>query len=160
MKILDACCGGKMFWFDKNYPDATFMDIRRFCRKLCDGRTFEVSPDVIGDFRNMPFENEIFDLVVFDPPHLVRGGDNAWQVIKYGKLNKESIFDDLSKGFSECFRVLKKHGILIFKWNEIQVKVSQILKCCQHKPLFGQKGGKTHWLVFIKPEGNKARGEK
>lgn len=28
-KILDACCGGKMFWFDKNNPEVLFTDIRR-----------------------------------------------------------------------------------------------------------------------------------
>ena len=29
MKILDACCGSKMFWFDKNNQDTTYMDIRK-----------------------------------------------------------------------------------------------------------------------------------
>lgn len=28
-RILDACCGSKMFWFDKNNPDVEFCDIRR-----------------------------------------------------------------------------------------------------------------------------------
>lgn len=27
-RILDACCGSKMFWFDKNNPDVEFCDIR------------------------------------------------------------------------------------------------------------------------------------
>ncbi|NBJ75120.1 SAM-dependent methyltransferase, partial [Neglecta sp. X4] len=26
MKILDACCGGRMFWFDKQNPFVTYMD--------------------------------------------------------------------------------------------------------------------------------------
>lgn len=29
-KILDACCGGKMFWFDKNHKDAVYVDNRTF----------------------------------------------------------------------------------------------------------------------------------
>ena len=29
IKILDACCGSKMFWFDKNEKNTTFMDIRQ-----------------------------------------------------------------------------------------------------------------------------------
>lgn len=27
-KILDACCGSRMFWFDKENADVEFMDIR------------------------------------------------------------------------------------------------------------------------------------
>ena len=38
--------------------------------ELCDGRHFEVKPDVIGDFTNMKFEDNSFSMVVFDPPHL------------------------------------------------------------------------------------------
>lgn len=28
MKILDACCGGKVFWYEKDLPMVTFQDIR------------------------------------------------------------------------------------------------------------------------------------
>jgi ubiquinone/menaquinone biosynthesis C-methylase UbiE len=71
---------------------------------------------------------------------------------KYGRLFP-SWKDDISQGFSECFRVLKQDGILIFKWNEIQIKVSEILELTNHKPLFGHKSGKqanTHWIAFMK----------
>lgn len=27
-KILDACCGSRMFWFDKKNPNVLFMDKR------------------------------------------------------------------------------------------------------------------------------------
>lgn len=118
MKILDACCGSKMFWFDKENPNVTYMDIRRYSDILCDGRKLEVNPDVIGDFRNMQFSNDEFDLVVFDPPHLVKAGDKSWLVKKYGKLNIDTWKEDLKQGFNECMRVLKPCGTLIFKWNE------------------------------------------
>ncbi len=36
--ILDACCGGKMFYFDKNDPRVLFQDIRKEETTLCDGR--------------------------------------------------------------------------------------------------------------------------
>jgi len=26
--ILDACCGGRMFWFDKHHPNALYIDNR------------------------------------------------------------------------------------------------------------------------------------
>ena len=28
MKILDACCGGKMFWYEKDLDFVTFQDVR------------------------------------------------------------------------------------------------------------------------------------
>lgn len=35
--ILDACCGGKMFYFDKNDERVLFQDIRKVSTHLCDG---------------------------------------------------------------------------------------------------------------------------
>ena len=75
-----------MMWFDKRNPQAVFMYIRDEEHILCDGRSLEVHPDVIGDFRSIPFEDATFRLVVFDPPHLVRLGDNSYMAHKYGKL--------------------------------------------------------------------------
>lgn len=77
-RILDACRGSRMFWFDKENEDVTFMDKRQFTDKLCDGRTLEVNPDIVADFRDMPFADESFYLVVFDPPHLINAGDESW----------------------------------------------------------------------------------
>lgn len=148
-KILDVCCGSKMFWFDKNNKNTTYMDIRKLSTQLCDGRVFEVNPDVIGDFRNIPFNNNSYDLVVFDPPHLFHAGDHSWLGIKYGILS-ENWQTDIKQGFSECFRVLKPNGFLIFKWCEEQIKLSEILKLCDCNPLFGNKRAKTHWIVFLK----------
>ncbi len=61
--------------------------------------------------------------------------------------------DDIRAGFSECFRVLAPWGVLIFKWNEIQIPVREILALTDVKPLVGHKSGKrmdTHWLTFLK----------
>ena len=154
--ILDACCGGKMFYFDKNDSRVLFQDIREIETELCDGRHFEVKPDVIGDFTNMTFEDNSFSMVVFDPPHLKYTGSkketHGWQMTKYGNLGKDWK-DTLSKGFKECFRVLKPGGFLIFKWNETDIKVIEILKLTTAKPIFGHISGKranTHWICFMK----------
>lgn len=48
--ILDACCGGKMFYFDKNDDRVLFQDIRSLETTLCDGRHFEIKPDIQADF--------------------------------------------------------------------------------------------------------------
>lgn len=148
--ILDACCGSRMFWFNRKHPGVVFMDCRELEDTLCDGRKLVVRPDVVGDFREMPFADGLFRLVVFDPPHLLRAGENSWLAKKYGRLSKESWRDDLRRGFAECFRVLMPHGVLVFKWNERQVKINDVLKLAPVAPLFGQRAGKTHWLVFMK----------
>lgn len=75
-KILDVCCGSKMFWFNKDRTDTVYMDNR----------------------------------------------------------------------------VLEANGILVFKWNEEQIKLNEILKLTDVKALFGNKRAKTHWLVFMKEE--------
>lgn len=147
--ILDACCGSKMFWFDKNHEDVLYMDNRQLSETLCDGRALNVNPDIVADFRDMPFDDETFYLVVFDPPHLKQVGENSWLAKKYGKLD-ELWPIDIRQGFNECMRVLKKNGTLIFKWNEDQVPLSEVLEAIDYKPLFGNRRAKTHWLVFMK----------
>ena len=49
IRILDACCGSRMFWFDKNESHTTFMDIRQETFEIHDKKA-NVDPDVIGDF--------------------------------------------------------------------------------------------------------------
>lgn len=151
-RILDACCGSRMCWFDKDNPDAVFMDIRQETTTLCDGRTLTVNPDVIGDFRNMPFDNESFYVVLFDPPHLKNLGNSSWLAKKYGRL-LPSWEDDIKQGFDEGMRVLKPNGVLIFKWNMQQISVNKIIKIVGQEPLFGHTSGKrenTIWMCFIK----------
>src|SRR6185369_8570354 len=116
-------------------------------------RTIYISPDVMIDFRSLPYPDGRFKLVAFDPPHLVRAGAKSWMAAKYGKLSADWR-DDLRAGFAECFRVLATDGVLVFKWNETQVKLREVLALTPHQPLFGNTSGKkagTHWLVFMKP---------
>lgn len=152
-KILDACCGSRMFWFDKNNKDVDFCDIRVFKDTLCDGRTLEVKPDIICDFTHLPMKDDTYYLVVFDPPHLINVGENSWLAKKYGKLQKDNWKKTILTGFSECMRVLKPNGVLIFKWNETDVSTNEIISVIGKQPLFGHKSGKrekTHWLCFMK----------
>lgn len=153
--ILDACCGSRMFWFDKQNPNVLFIDKRKETLTAKDRdkiRIIEVSPDLVADFTDMPFENNSFHLVVFDPPHLKTLGKTSWLAKKYGKL-PENWEEVISKGFDECMRVLKPNGTLIFKWNEHEIKVRQVLGLIPYKPLFGHttgRSGKTIWMAFMK----------
>lgn len=151
--ILDVTCGGRMMWFDKHNPACLYLDNRELSEtQLCDGRRFNVKPDLIADFTNLPFEDNTFGLVVFDPPHLIRAGDDAYMAIKYGRLDS-GWKETLRAGFSECIRVLKQGGTLIFKWNEYQVPTKDVIKAIGQEPLFGHISGrasKTHWMTFMK----------
>lgn len=147
-----------MFWFDREDDRAVFVDKRRETHVLPDrssrggSRTLIIDPDIQADFAALPFPDARFALVVFDPPHLVRQGKKSWLAKKYGKLEGKWQ-DDLRAGFSECFRVLKTEGTLIFKWNENDIPVSQILALTPERPLFGNRCGKnakSHWIVFTK----------
>jgi SAM-dependent methyltransferase len=153
-RVLDVCCGGRMFWFDKHNPDALYLDIRTVApQKLSNGATFSVQPDAVMDFRSLDLPDNSFPLVVFDPPHVARAGASSLLANKYGYLEKATWQEDLRKGFAECFRVLKPDGVLVFKWNECHIPLKEILALASKQPLFGQRGGrsyKTHFLVFIK----------
>lgn len=159
-KTLDACCGSRGMWADKQNPNVIFGDKRNEIITIVDRshgkedgkRTLFIEPDVLLDFRNLPYPDNFFKLVAFDPPHLIRAGPKSWMAAKYGKLGK-NWRDDLRQGFSECFRVLDFEGVLVFKWNETQVGISEVLKLTPVRPLFGHLSGRkglTHWLVFMK----------
>ena len=165
-RVLDPCSGSRLMWFDRAHPDAVFGDCRSETLTVTDRshgnasgtRTIHIAPDTLLDFRALPFPDAAFKLVAFDPPHLVRAGPRSWLAAKYGKLG-ENWRDDLRVGFAECFRVLDADGVLVFKWNETQVKLSELLALTPHAPLFGNTSGKkagTHWLVFMKPNFNSA----
>lgn len=156
--ILDATCGSRTIWFNKNHPAALYMDKRvedfemTFGRGHSSKRTLHVAPDVVCDFTNMPFADESFWLVVFDPPHLIGANETAWLVKKYGKLD-ENWPKMLHDGFRECMRVLKPHGTLVFKWSEYDIPADKVWTAIGEKPLFGHHSGKkstTFWGCFMK----------
>lgn len=110
--ILDVACGGKMFYFDKNDSRVLFCDKRseKFIKRRGERiEHCEVKPDVRCDFTDLPFADNSFSLVVFDPPHLLKAGETGWQAKAYGKL-PDDWRDVLRKGFAECFRVLVGGG--------------------------------------------------
>lgn len=152
-KILDMCCGGKHFWFDKNNENVLFMDKRKKPKGFIKQQLgWECNPDIVGDFTNIPFEENTFYLVVFDPPHFITKSDGIITK-KYGKLDDDYEYL-IKKGFEEAFRVLKPNGVLVFKWNDLSIKISDILKLAPKKPLMGTKTKKgvnnSYFYVFMK----------
>jgi hypothetical protein len=152
--VLDPASSMRSFYFDKTDERVVFGDIREDeTHLLCNGQTIEIKPDQVMDFRAIPYADETFQLVISDPPHLLHLSEKSWMRKKYGVLDSQSWREDLTAGFAECFRVLKTNGTLVFKWNEASIKVNEILKLTDQKPLLGHPSGKrmgTHWILFIK----------
>ena len=160
-KILDATCGCRSIWFNKNHPAAMYCDKRaevisgvwKSTNKQSE-RQCVIAPDIQCDFTELPFEDNTFALVVFDPPHLKSVGENAWMAKRYGKLDVNWL-QMIHDGFKECMRVLKPDGVLIFKWSETQIPAADVWKAIGEKPLFGHHSGKkmqTFWGCFMKLE--------
>lgn len=146
-----------MFYFDKEDPRVLFGDIRELDAKLPDSsnpkgfQELHVHPDMLMDFRNLPFGDGAFPLVIFDPPHLRKAGESSWLAQKYGKLPDFGWKEYLAQGLSECWRVLKPQGTLVFKWNEQQIKFGDLHDIFPAKPVirFSPKA-KTIFVIFFK----------
>lgn len=82
--VLDACCGSRMFWFDRKDSRALYIDKRRetHLAKDCSVKNGEreivVAPDMIADFTSMPFPDSTFSLVVFDGHRTGKAAKTHW----------------------------------------------------------------------------------
>lgn len=162
MKILDATCGARRMWYQKKSPLVTFMDKRKgdfsFIHKRNGIRkqTVKVDPDIQADWtKELPFKDESFDMVVFDPPHIIREKKNekSFMQHQYGVFSKDTYKTELRMGILELFRILKEDGTFILKWCDLDKPVDEILKLFPYPPMFGTKTGQrnnVHWIVFIK----------
>lgn len=156
--ILDVTCGDRTMWFQKHEPHTIYCDKRReehsgvFGKDRDRARHLVIDPDVLCDFTNLPFEDESFYLVVFDPPHVENLTEASWLRKEYGSLDGDWK-PMIRKGFQECMRVLKPGGTLIFKWSDISISTRDIINVIGQEPLFGHRSGRkmnTHWMTYMK----------
>ena len=110
-KILDATVNSGRFWRDSTRP-VTGLDI--------DPRH---KPDMVGDNRDMPFGDNCFDVVVYDPPHIPNQGKDKSKDFntRFGLVLPASAaqgynFTHLYPPFAkEAHRVLRPEGVLFCK---------------------------------------------
>jgi SAM-dependent methyltransferase len=110
-QILDATVNKGRFWEGSTRP-VTGLDIDP-----------AHNPDIVGDNRDMPFEDNSFDVVVYDPPHIPNQGKDKSKDFntRFGLVLKSSV--DQGHNFShlyppfvrEAYRVLKADGVMFCK---------------------------------------------
>ncbi len=154
--ILDACCGPKLMWINKNHPNAVYIDVREEEEGFLESRpTRKIKPDIIADFRDLPFDDKSFKLIVWDPPHLLGKNYKSRLTKNYGFLLADSFESDFKKGFKELWRCLDDYGVLIFKFNDFHIPFKKVLKLFPVDPLIQNvknksKTSSTKWFTFMK----------
>lgn len=129
MRILDLSAGKRAIWFDKACKDAVYVDVRP-----------SVKPTIIADTRYLPFAEGVFDMVVFDPPH-VNFGENADMSKTYGWHTTDAIRELIRETAAQAWLVTKPDALMAFKWNDHDQKLEKVLDLmgCFWEPLFGHK---------------------
>lgn len=168
--ILDATCGGRSIWHpeNKDRDDTLYIDQRdepadfqhQDYGHLSENPNYSIDPDEQQDYRDLPYSNQSFNLVVWDPPHAVRSdGMTTLRGIvtkKYGALHAETWQEDLKAGFNELWRILRPGGTLIFKFADESADFAEVLNLFPRDPLFGTSVNdgtvSTRWFVFYKSE--------
>lgn len=144
-KVLDVSAGNRAIWFDKQYPDAVYVDIRP-----------EMNPDIVADSRMLPAEiGDDFSLVVFDPPHK-NNGPNFGMARSYGCFDHEHIRSTISNTAKEAHRITRDDALMAFKWNDHSIKLTKIVGLLSPywEPLFGhgvshqQRSSSTSWVML------------
>ena len=145
MKILDMSCGNRAIWFDKHHPFVSYIDIRE-----------SVKPDRVMDSTDMrEFGDGIFDLIVFDPPHM-NCGRNSGLSRSYGHHTTAQILNIIEGSGKEAHRVSKFNALMALKWNDHDIKLKKVFELLpQWEPLFGHltKNGptaksQTYWCMM------------
>ena len=83
MKILDMCCGSKMFWYEKHEPHTTYMDIRKATRWHKQSDEDEAERERLIDLMN-----QIYVLTGHDPEE--KADDLAEKLDQIRKLTKKA----------------------------------------------------------------------
>ena len=109
--ILDATINKGRFW-NGSQRKVVGMDINP-----------AYDPDIVADNTDMPCENESFDVIVYDPPHIPNQGrdkskdfqDRFGLVVKSSGERGYNLTHTFKPFLLEAHRVLRKNGVLFCK---------------------------------------------
>ncbi len=150
MRILDLSAGNRAMWFDKNYRDATFVDIRP-----------EVKPDLVID-TTTPFWDRMehkFGLFVFDPPFENFGKNNKHGMSRsYGpSMTAQEIRNLIRQTAAQAWCAAEPDALMAFKWSDHAQKVGTVLNLVNDywEPLFANITSSrlrhichTYWIML------------
>lgn len=164
--ILDATSSFRRMWEDKQHPWTVFMDVRSNSQLLSDwkacmiqkGRNTDIGFSKLtiqADFSHLPFKDNSFLHINYDPPQLIRLGKTSIYYKQFGALEADTWRLVLGKAAKELWRVLAPGGTLIFKWSDRDISSDEVLSLFPSKKLYGQEGAhgnasKTNWFSFVK----------
>ena len=162
MVVLDATAGNRMMWGGKKAPGIIYMD-----RELKLARP----PDIFADHCSCPFRDNVFENVIFDPPHAwgtppwwtdpsmskhkdKKKGPQSW----YGDYkNRRDMIVSIVKAQKEFARISTR---LSFKWCEIKIGLWRILSCFTEWTVINKnewysnrnvkQAQKTYWVLLIR----------
>jgi hypothetical protein len=146
--ILDAGCGNRAMWQEKNNPDIVFIDIEK---------QLSFKPNIFTSNTSLPFKNESMDTVFFDPPFKwncddhpffsfpniqLRNAmypdikDNRQHTGYYGierYKNRTELVAYIYRAEKELYRILKHDGVLWIRWCEmVNMTHNQVLTIFQN----------------------------
>lgn len=168
MLILDATSSFRMMWQNKSHKNTIYMDIRSdkkiredwdaFRKQEARGHRKDLSfskLNVQADFTHLPFKDNSFLHIAFDPPQLIKLGRTSIYFKKFGALEADTWQFTLKQAAKELWRVLKPGGTLNVKWNDRDIPTAKVLKLFPVEPLYGQKSShgatsNTFWFSFVK----------
>ena len=121
--ILDACCGAQKMYHGHQYvlddQDFITIDIRSgdFSYQMKNSVAKSpviVEPKVLADMQHLPFKDNVFDIIVCDPPHM-DCGLTGFMSKAWGSWNQKDANIIMKMANIEFSRCLKNNGTLILK---------------------------------------------
>jgi hypothetical protein len=161
MVNLDATAGNRVMWKCKNPPDYIFIDKEY---------GLHVAPDVFCDNTQLPFRDNVFNVVIYGPPHMNKphslmgmdprgkfGDKRNWTWYGYFNTKRQAI-TSMFKAQCEFQRVSSR---LCLKWNEFKIPLHKIhslfsrsgwMEIYRKNHKSRKKSSKhiTWWVTFVK----------
>lgn len=145
MKIIDLSAGNRAIWYNKDHPLVNYVDKRK-----------SVNPHLCADSTDLNMiDDGVYDLVVFDPPHMNCGKNSNMSKV-YGYHTTKEILETIQGTAKEAYRITKSNALMALKWNDHDIRLQRVFDLMpQWEPLFGHltkdgpgSASKTYWAML------------
>ncbi len=130
--ILDMTSGCRAIWLEKEHSDCVYVDRRALIVPMhrrgdkLDESSLAWTPDVVADNAALPFRDNLFSLLVYDPPHRGFTADSNMGR-RYGSASLEEVRENIRAAAKEAHRVAMPGAHLAMKWNDIDISINIVL---------------------------------